>query len=303
MKHRRIPGVFNAFEVDDPKEIRALANLDVVDRCFETRTCPLNWLILKRSLSVLSYRGRRFPTMEPRGCASRSLAQDALWRKLNDQIDDVKLGPAALVPLAEWVTGRGSDEEVGLLAQQLLGRLFRDDFTATKASWDAAVILVTAPRSKNLPKLVWWFVTGKVRRAKRVLADLVSNDLSAVNAIGIAVHNLVKSLRLMRSLYAAVGASNTLSPASAAEKCLRAPASVYRQANKQGSLFRTTFAKHSLFVLNIGVASQLPDSRFLVFMEETWSRCPAAGWVPAMLEGVWRLASVGQMAATDTQGD
>ena len=286
--------MFNAFEVSDPKEIRTLANLAVVDRQFATRTCPLNWLILKRSLSVLSFQGRRFPTMEPRACASREHAQDALWRKLNDQISEVEAGPAVLAPLAEWVRGNGADEAVGLLAQQVLGKLFRDDFSATAASWDAAVTLVTAPRIDNPAKLLWWFITGKVRRAKRVLAGLVNEDLSAVNAIGIAVHNLVKSLRLMRSLYADPGARSTLSPVAAAEKCLRAPVSLYRQATAPGSLFGTTFARHSLFVLNIGAASQQPEGRALVFMDDTWSRCPAAGWVPAMLEGVWRRASVGE---------
>jgi hypothetical protein len=49
-----------------------------------------------------------------------------------------------------------------------------------------------------------------------------------------------------------------------------------------------TFPKHSLFVLNIGVASELGGGRPLVFMEKSWSGCPASTWVPAMLEGVWR---------------
>ena len=53
-----------------------------------------------------------------------------------------------------------------------------------------------------------------------------------------------------------------------------------------------TFPKNSLFVLNIGTASgeasQLSGGRSLVFMEESWSACPASTWVPAMLEGVWR---------------
>jgi hypothetical protein len=107
-----------------------------------------------------------------------------------------------LAPLAEWVKGAGSEAEVGILAQQVLGRLFQNDFTATPESWAAAQVLVAAPRSSNLAKMWWWFMTGKVRRAKGVLAKMVGDDLSAVNAIGIAVHNLAKSLRQMRSLYA-----------------------------------------------------------------------------------------------------
>ena len=66
MRHKRIPGVVNIFEVNDPQEIKSLADDPVIDRYFETHTCPINWFLLKRSLSVLSFRGRRFPTMEPR---------------------------------------------------------------------------------------------------------------------------------------------------------------------------------------------------------------------------------------------
>lgn len=288
MRHKRIPGVVNIFEVNDPQEIKSLADDPVIDRCFETQTCPINWFLLKRSLSVLSFRGRRFPTMEPRHCATRVRAQDELRRMLNDQTEDIKAGPIALEPLAGWVRGIGSDSEVGILTQHLLGRLFRSDFTATEESWAAALVLVAAPRSSNLPKLCWWFVTGKIRRAKRLLAGMVDDNLSAVNAIGIAVHNLVKGLHHMRSLYADASLRNTLSAEVVAGQCVHAPVSVYRQSTAQGTLMENTFSKNSLFVLNIGAASQLSGGRSLVFMEESWSGCPASAWVPAMLEGVWR---------------
>jgi hypothetical protein len=291
LKQRYIPGIVNLFEVSDPSQIKALTNDPVVDRVFVTRTCPINWFLLKRSLLVLSFKGSRFPTMRPRLYEKRAQAQDALWRKLNDQVAAVRAGPIGLAPLAEWIKGVGSEAEVGIAAQQVLGRLFRDDFTATPESWAAALVLVAAPRSSNLPKMCWWFITGKVRRAKGVLAKMVGDDLSAVNAIGIAVHNLVKSLHQMRSLYADADLRSPLSAEAAAERCLRAPVSVYRQSTAKGTLNGTAFPKNSLFVLEIGAASQLDHGRSLVFMEESWSRCPASTWIPAMLEGVWRRST------------
>jgi hypothetical protein len=288
VRRRRIPGVVNIFEVNDPQEIKSLANDPVIDREFETRTCPINWFLLKRSLSVLSFKGRRFPTMEPRDCATRARAQEELWRRLNDQVEDIKAGPIALEPLAEWVRGVGSDAEAGVRTQQLLGRLFRSDFTATEESWAAALVLVAAPHASNLLKLGWWFVSGKVRRAKRILVGMVGDDLSAVNAIGIAVHNVVKGLHNMRSLYADASSRKALSAEAAAGECVRAPVSLYRQSTARGNLMGNTFPKNSLFVLNIGEASQVSGGRPLVFMEESWSACPASTWVPAMLEGVWR---------------
>jgi hypothetical protein len=288
MKRLHIAGVINIFRVSDPKEIDALNHDPVIDRQFETRTCPLNWFFLKRSLSVLSFEGRRFPTMKPQFCPARVRAQQDLWRKLSDASADIRTGPAELDPIATWIRGAGSDDGIGILTQQLLGRLFRSDFTATQESWAAARVLVAAPRSPNLIKMLWWFSSGKVHRAKRLLAERMGGDLSAVNGIGIAVHNVAKGLRRMRALYADIALRDSLSPQAAATQCLFAPVSLYRQSTQQGKLGEYPFPKHSLFVLNIGEASRQYDGRSLVFMEESWSRCPAAQWVPAMLEGVWR---------------
>lgn len=291
MKRLYIPGMMNVFHVSDPKEINALSNDPNIDRHFVTKTCPFNWFLLKRSLSVLSIGNRRFPTMSPRRCPARMRHQDALWRELSKQAPRISTGPAELSSIATWVQGIGAEEEIGILAQQLLGRLFIDDFTATTETWNAAKILVAAPRSPNMLRVLWWFVTGKIARAKHLLAVAVNNDLSAVNAIGIAVHNFVKSLHQMRTLYADVGIRTTLSAQSAAAGCLFAPTSVYRQAISAGKLGENPFSKHSLFVFEIGTASQMPDGRDLVFMENTWSRCPASVWIPSALEGIWRKAN------------
>jgi hypothetical protein len=292
MKRLRVPGLINLFEVSDPTEIKALSNDPRLDRKFETATCPINSLLIKRALMVLSFDGRRFPTMMPRASAQRELHQQELWNSLSERAPAIKMGPDELEPLASWVRGIGSDEQPGILVQQLLGQLFSSKFVATPESWAAAEILVAAPRSNNLPKMLWWFVSGKVRRAKRLLAAMVNDDLSAVNAIGIAVHNVVKSIRHMRLLYADANVRSGLSAEAAAEQSLFAPVSILRQATAAGQLGDCPFSRNSLFVLSIGEASQHPEGRSLVFMEDTWSRCPANLWVPAMLQGVWRRANV-----------
>ena len=139
--------------------------------------------------------------------------------------------------------------------------------------------------------MLWWLVSGKARPAKRLLAGMVNEDLSAVNAIGIAAHNVVKSFHRMRLLYENVEARLGLSAEAAAEQCLFAPVSVYRQATAAGELRDCSFSRNSFFVLAIGEASQQPGGRPLVFMDDTWSECPANTWVPAMLQGVWKRAS------------
>jgi hypothetical protein len=206
-------------------------------------------------------------------------------------VPQVRLGPEELEPLSDWVRGHGTEESIGLRAQQILGRLFSETFVATPESWDAAIILVKAPRSSNVFKLIWWNLSGKVRRAKRQLAGMVNNDLSAVNAIGIAVHNLAKSLRRMRQIYSDEKLRMTLSAPDAVDRCLTAPVSIYRQATVAGELKGCQFSDGSLFILNIGEAAKMEGARRLVFMRDSWSSCPAEQWVPAMLEGVWLRAN------------
>lgn len=291
MKHRRAPGVIDIFEVTDPKEIKVVANDPKIDRFFDTRTCPVNRFILKRALNALSFRGRRFPTMTPRGSSERQAHQQELWASLSAKAVQIKTGPEELEPLASWVAGIGPYTEVGVLTQQLLGSLFCKKFVATPESWAAAEVLVTAPRSRNLPRMFWWLLTGKLNRAKHLLTGMVDGDLSAVNAIGIASHNIVKGLRHMRALYSDVSVRSSLSAETTANQCLFAPVSVYRQATAPGELSGCRFERNSLFILAIGEASQRVEGDSLVFMDDSWSRCPAAKWVPAMLEGVWSRAT------------
>jgi hypothetical protein len=231
---------------------------------------------------------------------NRQRNQVPLWSHLNERAEALNEGPEELTPLANWLRNTNSGAEVGMLVQQLLGRLFSGRFVATKESWEAAKILVAAPRSDNLPKLAWWFISGKVKRAKRLLAEMVNNDLSAVNAIGIAVHNVVKSLQHMKLLFTDATITPSLLAEEAAERSLFAPVSLYRQATADGQIGDCPFTKNSLFVLAVGAACQQPGGRSLVFMDNTWSQCPANVWVPAMLQGVWKRALNDQKCALIT---
>jgi hypothetical protein len=291
LKRHHIPGVVDVFAVSDPQEIKAINADPRFDRKFNSGACPLNWLFLKRSLSALSYAGNRFPTMQSRDSVSRRSDQLTLWNRLNLHVPHVKTGPEELEPLSKWVRGHGTEENLGLQAQQILGQLFSETFVATPESWDAAITLVRAPRSSNVLKLIWWNLSGKLPRAKRLLANMVDGDLSAVNAIGIAVHNLVNSLRRMRSLCADESVRSALSPAAAVNRCLAAPVSIYRQATAAGELNGCEFSNGSLFILNIGDAAKADGTGQLVFMRDSWSSCPAEKWIPALLEGVWLRAN------------
>jgi hypothetical protein len=291
LKRTRIPGFIDVIQVDDPQEIIDLNRDARIDRKFNLRWPILSWLVVKRALNVLSFAGNRFPTMIERESASRASAQAKLGAALDARAAAVRQGPEELEGMAAWLRGGGSDTQVGIAVQQVVGRLFSPTFASTQESWDAAKILVTAPRSPNVLRTLWWIVSGKLHRAKRLLAGMVDGDLAGVNGIGIAAHNIVNSLLQMKRLYSDSATRRALSPEEAVRQSLAAPVSLLRQATSDGEISGCPFSRNSLFVLAIGRASKAPGGQSLVFMDESWSGCPASQWVPAMLEGVWKRAA------------
>ena len=60
MKRVKVPGIVNIFKVSEPEEIAALAQDSRIDREFRLRTCPIDWLLLRRWLSGAFARGAAF---------------------------------------------------------------------------------------------------------------------------------------------------------------------------------------------------------------------------------------------------
>ena len=75
------------------------------------------------------------------------------------------------------------------------------------------------------------------------------------------------------------------------DECLFAPATVVRQAKTSGEVGGCPLRRGSLFILELGTAGKGAANRDLVFLSQSWSRCPAEKWVPALLEGVWTRVS------------
>jgi polar amino acid transport system substrate-binding protein len=59
--------------------------------------------------------------------------------------------------------------------QQLIGRLFKADFVATPASWDAALTIPAARAPDRPPRKLWWHVTGRTTRAKALLVAMLGS--------------------------------------------------------------------------------------------------------------------------------
>lgn len=291
MKRTRIPGLIDVIKLDSPEEIDEMSRNAHLDRSFLSFRPLANGLILRNVLGALSFRGKRFPTMSAKEAPGRAREQDSLWSSLNSKAPLLKAGKHELESLARWIRGTGNEDELGILVQQIVGSAFSDSYKATPESWAAALVLDAAPRSNNLIMNCWSELTGKVRKAKKLLASKVNGDLAGVHGTGVALHNIVKSFHHMRGLYIHIGLRSSLSPEAIARRCLFAPASVLRQATGNGELAGCPFSKNSLFIVALGEAQKQSGSEDVVFLKNSWSRCPAEQWVPALLEGVWRRAT------------
>jgi hypothetical protein len=284
MKRTYFPGIVDIVVVSDPAEIRIISNDSRFDRDFIGHGPVRNVQRLRKMLRIFSLNGRLFPTLLPRTNPSRAAAQDELWARLNVKADEVKHGPAQLEPLAEWVRGIGTAEKLDLLVQESIGRLFVETFTATEESLAAAHMVLEAASSSHVPRMLGWRISGRLERAKTLLAATVKGDLAGVIAMIAARQLIVDGLHKMRQLAADPALRSSITTDAAVDECLFAPATVVRQAKTAGEVGGCPFGKGSLFILGLGSASKGAVS-------QSWSRCPAEKWVPALLQGVWARVS------------
>jgi hypothetical protein len=291
MKRAYFPGIIDIVVVTDPAEIRTISNDSRFDRDFILHGPIRNVQRLRKMLRLFSLSGRLIPPLLPRTNPSRAASQDELWSRLNVKADEVKHGPAELEPLAEWVRGIGTAERLGLLVQQSIGRLFVETLTATEESVAAARMVLEAASSSNVLRMLGWRISGKLERAKTLLASMVNGDLTGFIAMITARQLIDDGLHKMRQLAADPALRSSISTDAAVEECLFAPATVLRQAKTSGEVGGCPFKKGSLFVLSLGSSSRGAANRDLVFLGQSWSRCPAEKWVPALLEGVWTRVS------------
>lgn len=290
MKRIRIPGVVDIVSSDDGAEIEAFARNPNLDRAYGDHSILTNGKILQRVQDTLQIGGKPFPTVSSRCAAGRAAAQEALWKRLSALAVGYAGGPDELESLAAFVRGEGPDDACGPLVQQVVGQLFSPNFKATDESWNAALVLNQAPRTLNLPLLAWWKITGRIDQAKQLLSDMVAGDLAAVHAIGVALHNIVSGVNLMRELYRDSPNRTVLSPEAAGSRCIFAPPSVLRQPTAPVNSASGELETATVVILNLQAANANTPNADLAFLRKSWSQCPAEQWVPSLLEGIWRRA-------------
>jgi hypothetical protein len=287
MKIKKFLGLSDVVIVDDATLIRALASDEKIDREFKLHHL-LNRFALKRSIKDLSYNGTRFPHMLPRFDALRLKRHTELWDLFNAEAARMSAGAMELEPIARWVRKKTPELQPRVLAQQLIGQFFNPAFQATEKSWEAAIIFHENAVTANFPKWLWWQLTGKAQRAKKVLASVTNDDIVAMHGIGVALHNLVTSIHKLSALYQDANTRGDITPDKAVDLTLTAPPVVLRQALSKGAVAGCPYTKFTLFLLKLKDANRDNHAKDLIFMSGSWSRCPAAQWIPAVIAGIWK---------------
>ena len=128
------------------------------------------------------------------------------------------------------------------------------------------------------------WLTGRSRRARKLLYGAANGDLNAVHAIGIASQNLAASLDAMRTAGLATPAAKVLALA------MIAPKRVLRQGTAPAETLGGSVRAGTLVLLSVEDATRRTLDPRVAFLRDAWSGCPAHGFVPALLRRIWTEA-------------
>ncbi|MBB3189915.1 hypothetical protein [Halomonas cerina] len=286
-----IPGLVNLLEVSDAREIRRLDAEPRLDRHLAPGGRLINRLRLARLRQAFLFDGQALPALLARAAEGREARHATLGRRLDEQAQAAAWRQdTAFEPLAAVVAGRAEAETLGPAAQGLLGRLFVDDYRADAASYAAARRLDAYPRVNAL-RALGQLLSGRLRRARRLLYARAQGDPLALHATGIAVHNLVASLTAMRAL-AATPQAHSLPISAVLGRCLSPPETLLRQVQAPLSTpcSPRRLTPGDLVVLRLAGAARASGDRDLAFMADSWAHCPAQRFILALLAAIWEQA-------------
>lgn len=276
MRGLRIPGLIDMLSVSRPELIRSLAANSDLDR--EAEGGPLVSRLVRRQLaSTLKAPEGPLPSALPRDSQERAEMRAALNSQLEADDLDTRLA-VVVADCADYVSsGKGKPEH---LAQTLFGRIFVRDFNADGQTWQAAAILDRRLGGPS-PRGILDGLTGRLAQAQRTLSRAMKGDRNGVHAIGIAVHNQVKSLKAMRTLDMATPADKAIA------LTLSVPDRVARHGVSKSETVAAGIRPGTLVLLQTGKAYTRSLDPRDGFLHGSWSGCPAHAFVPRILRRIW----------------
>src|SRR5262249_31984044 len=145
--------------------------------------------------------GRLLPTFEPRDNDARAKAKLRADEWLSHMATRSRpFDHDAVAGLAQYVAGAKPNVPIGVIVQQIVGRMCDPDYTATRESYKAARVVnaVLSACPVNLVRTFWWKLTGRLAASRALLWKMASNDPVVIHSTVIAIHNIVATLKRMR---------------------------------------------------------------------------------------------------------
>jgi Animal haem peroxidase len=297
----RIPFLLDVAIVNDDAEMTRLDSEPALRRGPPDRGPLLHRLLSKRIRDTFSVddNGGLLPTFEPRDDAARAERQQQTEAWLTEMAaTSHPFDHDAVAALAQYVAGADGKVPVGVIVQQIVGRMFDCSYTATRESYEAARVVnaVLSSCPVDMARTLWWKLSGRLAASRALLWRLANDDPIVIHSTAIAIHNIVDSLKRMRAAMRADGPW-CATPAQAVEEALVAPPRLMRQcvhATKH-SLRPGTLVFFDLEGMHRGT-----ESNDLAFVRRQWNQCPAHAIVPRLLQDVWRQAASATAMQPDT---
>ena len=284
-----IPGIMRLVFFRTPQEVLAINNSSTVQRSLSGRGGLFHRSIAEKLAVFRTSDGDIWPAFRDRLDPLRAKHQRELEAALADIPGPlVRLTPE-ITALATYVRSGRAHRPPEVIVQQMVGRLFFSDYTASEESYDAALTLQTwlsgGPVKTYLLKY-----SGSLQGALDQIIGLARGNTSCAHATALAMHNIVTSIELMRQLARTGNNLKELDPRDAVACTLRAPDRVVREARDGGRVGDIRLHARSLLILGVEAARrQDPDGGF-GFFASAWNRCPAHVVVPALLTEIWQKA-------------
>lgn len=285
----RIPGLIDLTMVSEVEEIRSLAASPALDRRFARRGPLVNRLIAGRIRRWFQVGGQPIPALAPRGDVVRAERQQSLRASLDPAAGEALWTAEQVGRLARFVRGEVRAEEAGVTVQEIVGRRFDPAYVADRESWEAARMLDEFRDRFLSPRHLLWLLTGRLRRARALLAERAGQDRHAMHGTAIGVHGIMDALERMRTLRARPQAGS-IDDATAVSRCLHPPRRVPRTVETMLTTPATArpLPPGAMVMLNLETAGARAPDPDITFMHGQWSFCPAEAFIPALLRAVWR---------------
>jgi hypothetical protein len=285
----RIPGLLNLVVARKAAEILAMNAAVGIDRPLSGRGGFVNRAIGNKLTPFRGRNGESWPAFCSRHDPVRMAHSGEVAAKLADVPAELRRLSGEIGELAAYVRGKPTARPPGMAVQQIVGRLFFDDYRATPQSYKAAETLSAWLKAGPLRTLIMRR-RGKVPPAVDAVLTQARGNTACAHGTGIALHNIVESVELMRKLARSGNGLRQLSPEEAVAQTLRAPPRAVREARDSVGAGSVRVRERSIILLGVESARKQGSDSGIAFFAGQWNECPAHAFVPALLAEIWKAA-------------